>query len=496
MWIVITLVLILYVLSKIGENTEVQNLKHVEIIKTTDFYKTGYEHSGFSIGRSGTRSYYRRKKRYVGTDIKFRVTYNTGKTETITAREGTKRCQSLLDFIDTQNRIQISQPSYTQRVSSGAKKQNKKDPTAEAKEQLVATLSAAAESKKCEGLSVSETKTAPAKAKLIAQQKVYAAGEYKVGVTIPAGEYVLYSTKKDGSYYEVRKGQEIVFNGFAQGALLLELQNGEYFEFDDATVQLADKVDLVGLNLPSCALKVGTHIPPGEYLLTSLAEDANLAVYSSCRLIIDKNLKTFEYVEGQKFMSLQKGDVIIYENCKIEIVEEFSHEATKKQDKASSKNDNDSRKKRYPSDSYTVDEDIPQGEYVIFSKKGCQASIHVTPPRQKKERLSFSFVGSCILKLSPGEKFRLCNGDAFSLDQVPEITDRSQSYMLKVGMHIEAGDYQLKPVDTHRFAVYYILNDSTLLFDCAVDSDAVFGSAVITVCDGQYIYLENAKLEK
>lgn len=491
MWIVFAVVVILFLLSKIGENAEVQNLKYVEIIKTTDLYKTGYEHSGFSIGRSGTRSYYRRRKRYVGTDIKFRVTYNTGKTATITAREGTKKCQILFDFIDEQDRAKAKQAAYAQTPPSGSKKKAKKDSATEAKEQLIATFSAVAEGKKEAGLSVSETKTAPAKATPAAQQKVYAAGEYKVGVTIPAGEYVLYSTNKDGSYYEVRKGQDIVFNGFAQGALLLELQNGEYFEFDDATVQPAEKVDLVGLNLSSCALKVGTHIPPGEYLLTSLNKDANpVAVYSSCRLIMDKNLKTFEYVEGQKFMSLQMGDVIIYENCKIELVEEHPEGTDSTNEK------NAPAEKQYPADCYTVDEDIPHGEYVVFSEEGYEASIGVTQPHQKKERLSFSFVGSCILKLSQGEKFRLQNGHAVPFDSMPEILNRSRSYMLKVGTHIEAGTYQLKQVDTNRFAVYYILNDSTLQFDDAMDSDAVFGATTITVCDGQYIYLENAKLEK
>ena len=491
MWIVITLVLILYLLSKIGENTAVQNLKHVEIIKTTDLYKTGYEHSGFSIGRSGTRSYYRRRKRYVGTDIKFHVTYNTGKTETITAREGTKRCQSLLDFIDSQERAKVNQRAYVQTSPSETKKQKKKESATEAKEQLVTTLSAVAENKKNEGLTVSETKTAPAKAKLAAQQKVYAVGEYKVGVTIPAGEYVLYSTNKGGSYYEVRKGQDIIFNGFAQGALLLELWNGEYFKFDDATVQPAENVDLVGLNLPSCALKVGTHIPPGEYLLTSLNKDANpVAVYSSSRLIMDKNLKSFEYVEGQKFMSLQKGDVIIYENCKIELVEEGLEEADYAEEER-----NTSVTKQYFADLYTVDKDIPQGEYVIFSENGCEASIGIVLPHQKKERLSFSFIGSCILKLSQGEKFRLRNGHAVPLEAIPEILDRSRAYMLKVGTHIESGTYQLKQVDASRFAVYYILRDSTLQFDDAIDSDAVFGTATVTITDGQYIFLENASLE-
>ena len=323
MWIIIVLVIVLLLMVKIREHYEVQDLKHVEVTKTIDLYKTGYEHSGFSIGRSGSRSYYRKKKRYVGTDIQFRVTYTTGKTATVTAREGTKRCQLLFDFIDSQDRAETNQTTtFSQTAPAKPSPQKKTDPTTETKKQLVATLSAAAESKQKEGLPVSETKTAPAKAKLARQQKVYAAGEYKVGVTIPAGEYVLYSTSKDGSYYEVKKGQEIIFNGFAQGALLLKLQNGEYFEFDDATVQPAESVDLVGLNLPSCALKVGTHIPPGEYLLTSLNKEANpVAVYPSCRLI-DDDLKTFEYVEGQKFISLQQGDVIIYENCKIELVEE------------------------------------------------------------------------------------------------------------------------------------------------------------------------------
>ena len=306
---------------------DVQDLKRVEIIEAIKLYKAGYENSGFSIGKSGMRSYYRRKNRYIGTDIKFRVTYNTGRVATVTAREGTERCNTLLRFMENQDMRVVEKPRTAPAISAPSVPkpevcQSKEERKAEGEAKLVATLSAVSEAKKAEGLSTSTKKTPPPKAVPVPQKDVYPAGEYKVGVTIPAGEYAIYSKKKDGSYFEVNRNQNILFNGFAKGVQLIELCVGDYFEFTDATVQPMADLDLMGMNLPSCSLKVGVHIPPGEYLLTSLnGKDNPISIYSSCRLT-DKNMLTFEYVKGNKFVTLRKGNVITYENCKIELVDD------------------------------------------------------------------------------------------------------------------------------------------------------------------------------
>ena len=52
----------------------------------------------------------------------------------------------------------------------------------------------------------------------------------------------------------------------------------------------------------------------------------------------------------------------------------------------------------------------------------------------------------------------------------------------------------LQQADNTRFAVYYILRDSMLDLDNAIDSDAVFGTAELALEPGQYVYLENAVL--
>lgn len=366
---------------------DVQDLKRVEIIEAIKLYKAGYENSGFSIGKSGMRSYYRRKNRYIGTDIKFRVTYNTGRVATVTAREGTERCNTLLRFMENQDMRVVEKPRPAPAISAPAAPkpeicQSKEERKAEGEAKLVATLSAVSEAKKAEGLSTSTKKTPPPKAVPVQQKDVYPAGEYKVGVTIPAGEYAIYSKKKDGSYYEVNRNQNILFNGFAKGVQLIELCVGDYFEFTDATVQPMANLDLMGMNLPSCSLKVGVHIPPGEYLLTSLnGKDNPISIYSSCRLT-DKNMLTFEYVKGNKFVTLQKGNVITYENCKIELVDDTpinDHQSEESVDDISDEEDDfydqiKEEKNRsgkvdtFSDNSYIVGEDIPVGEYVILCK--------------------------------------------------------------------------------------------------------------------------------
>lgn len=515
MYIVIGLLfgILIWVLT-LPNPKDVQDLKRVEIIDATRLYKAGYENSGFSIGKSGMRSYYRRKNRYVGTDIKFRVTYNSGRIATVTAREGTERCNTLITFMENQDKLIVEQPAPIPIVPAQPKisepKPQRQNPPEE-KTQLIATLSAVAESKKAEGLSTSESKTPPPKAAPPQKQEVYSAGEYKVGVTIPAGEYAIYSKKKGGSYYEVNRKHNIIFNGFAKGVQLVELCDGDYFEFSDATVQPMEDLDLMGMNLPSCSLKVGVHIPPGEYLLTSLNGKSNpMSIYSSCRLI-DKNMVTFEYVKGNKFVTLRKGNVITYETCKIELVDDQpinETNATQEPEQLADEEDDffiqiqEEQQAKMPGKSdkfldgyYTVGDDIPEGEYVIISDGAKETTIKVTPKRHKKERLTFAFSGSCLLTLLHGEEFEIRDGYAISIDKATEIPKDGTSYMLKVGAHVPPGKYLLKQVNNTRFAVFYILADSMMNLDQAVDSDAVFGTEEITLRDGQYVYLENATLE-
>ena len=512
--VILVVVCLVFLVLTQSSPIDVKNLKHVEVIQTIDLYKTGYENSGFSIGKSGMRSYYRKKKRFVGTDIKFRVTYITGKTATITAREGSERCNVLLNFIENQDRLIVEQPAPKPIVPAQpiiSEPKPKEQHPVEEKTQLVAALSAVAESRKAEGLSTSNTKTPPPKAAPPQKQAVYSAGEYKVGVTIPAGEYAIYSKKKGGSYYEVNRKQNIVFNGFAKGVQLIELCDGDYFEFSDATVQPMENLDLMGMNLPSCSLKVGVHIPPGEYLLTSLNGKSNpMSIYSSCRLT-DKNMITFEYVKGNKFVTLKKGNVITYENCRIELVDDqLTNETNSTQEPEQYTDAEDDffvqiqeeqqAKKTEKSDKfldgyYTVGEDIPEGEYVIISDSAKETTIKVTPKRHKKGRLTFAFSGSCLLTLLHGEEFEIRNGYAVAIDKATEIPKDCVSYMLKVGVHVPPGNYLLKQANNTRFAVYYILPDSMMNLDQAVDSDAVFGTEEIVLENGQYVYLENAVLE-
>ena len=494
---------------------DVQDLKRVEIIDAIKLYKAGYENSGFSIGKSGMRSYYRRKNRYIGTDIKFRVTYNTGRTATVTAREGTERCNTLLTFMENQDKCIVEKPNITPvRSAPSAPKpavcQLQEDRTAESEAKLVATLSAVSETKKAEGLSTSTKKTPPPKVVPVQQKDVYPAGEYKVGVTIPAGEYAIYSKKKGGSYFEVNRNHNILFNGFAKGVQLIELCVGDYFEFTDATVQPMADLDLIGMNLPSCSLKVGVHIPPGEYLLTSLnGKDNPISIYSSCRLT-DKNMLTFEYVKGNKFVTLQKGNVITYENCKIELVDDElakGHQSEESIDDISDEEDdfytqiteekNRSGKEDVFSDnSYIVGEDMPAGEYVILSYGSKETTIKVRAKGNRKDRVLFTFCGSCILSLSVGDLFDIQYGRALPIDNVREIPKTCKSYMLKVGVHITEGDYVLGQADISRFAVYYILGNSNMILDEALDSDAIFGTVTISLQNGQYIFLENAILDQ
>lgn len=151
--------------------------------------------------------------------------------------------------------------------------------------------------------------------------------------------------------------------------------------------------------------------------------------------------------------------------------------------------------KKYSPGNYLVGEDLKEGEYIVFSDDE-EMFIKIKGQLQRKERVEFSCIGSCIVKLCQWDKIELRNGYMAPLEEEMYQPKHNQVYMLKVGKHIQAGEYELSQVDSSRFAVYYLMNDSMLQFDQVVDADAIFGKTTIYISDGQYIYLENAQLEK
>lgn len=399
--IVLIVVCVIFLLLAESKPIDTNKVRYVEIMQTIDVYKDGYETTGFVIRKTGIKPKTRKKKIHVRTDIKFRVTYTTGKTATIVAQEGSERCDALLRFIEVQNRKMEEQRAVIEPLIISDHSHQSPDIEG-TQRQCVSPLSTIAKLPKAEDPIILTEETSSSDEELPQIKEVYSLDKNKVDT----------ATQMD-----------------------------ELEETDRRAI---------------------------------LSEDSAVKA-------IPANVVTPEVYTEQQYELSEEDDFFV------QIQEEQIVHQTEAPNKYPG---------GYYGSYYTVGEDIPAGEYVVFSNSSDNTSIKVTPKRHKKERLAFVFSGSCLVTLIEGELFEIANGYAMPIDVVDAIPTYYGSYMLKVGVHVPAGKYLLKQASESRFAIYYVFPDSDINFDGAVDSDAIWGTQEIVLEDGNYVYIENAALEK
>lgn len=119
-------------------------------------------------------------------------------------------------------------------------------------------------------------------------EKSYAEGQYKCGVDINAGEYILIATEED-AYFAVSSdanGIDIIFNGIFDTNSIVTIQLGEYLRLDDCFAVSADEFYskyFMDHSVAGTMLKVGAEydILPGEYKLSATEDGAYYAIYDS-----------------------------------------------------------------------------------------------------------------------------------------------------------------------------------------------------------------------
>jgi hypothetical protein len=146
---------------------------------------------------------------------------------------------------------------------------------------------------------------------LISTNKTYGEGTYKVGSTIPAGEYILLCNSKYSGYfarYTSSTYSDIIDNDNFGTFTYATVKNGEYFELNRAIAYPVSKVGKIS-NIISIknsdgsykegTYKIGTDIPSGEYKLTCNSKYSGyFARYTSSAnsdIIANDNFATFTY---------------------------------------------------------------------------------------------------------------------------------------------------------------------------------------------------------
>ena len=154
-----------------------------------------------------------------------------------------------------------------------------------------------------------------------AGMKTYEAGQYKVGLDMDAGEYVLMASSDYDGYFSVTSdanGNDILFNDNFETNSIIEVRRGEYVELkrciaiaaDDFYSEYSIKEGLSGV-----MLRVGYDIKPGEYKLIATSDYGGYyCIYPDARhddIIANDNFDNSSYV------AVRYGQYLVLSRCRI-----------------------------------------------------------------------------------------------------------------------------------------------------------------------------------
>ena len=155
-----------------------------------------------------------------------------------------------------------------------------------------------------------------------APSKTYPEGMYKVGKTIPAGQYILYPVRKgDTGYFSINRNSSgslssIIANDNFYGNSIVTVRSGEYLELGFCKA-VPIKNTKIKLSSDGGMYRVGIDIPAGEYRLKSTgAYSAYYEVSSGDRHTLDQ-IVTNDNFRGTTYITVQKGQYLNLSRCKI-----------------------------------------------------------------------------------------------------------------------------------------------------------------------------------
>lgn len=155
---------------------------------------------------------------------------------------------------------------------------------------------------------------ASANAKSYSNYTQYSAGVYKVGVDIPAGEYVVFASGGMG-YFCVSSDSnqnDILFNDNFDYNSIISINDGEYLDLSRAyaiSIEESPDVEIDATGM----FKVGTHIPAGEYKLESTDGLGYYCIYPDSR---QDDIIANDNFEGQNYVTVSDGQYLVLSRCK------------------------------------------------------------------------------------------------------------------------------------------------------------------------------------
>jgi len=151
---------------------------------------------------------------------------------------------------------------------------------------------------------------------------------------------------------------------------------------------------------------------------------------------------------------------------------------------------------------YKVGDDIPDGEYVVFAN-GMAYIESASDSTGELDSIIFNDNlmndAHAYITLADGEYFKLQSAEMYPVEDAPSVEPEDGVYadgMYKVGEDIPAGEYQIILDNAIDMGYYEVASDSSHQLGSIVTNENVQADTYLTVSDGQYLKLQDVKIEK
>lgn len=153
--------------------------------------------------------------------------------------------------------------------------------------------------------------------------KTYKSGMYKVGVDMPAGEYVLVGNSL--AYFQIAKDstgqlESIIANDNFSNRSIITVKDGQYVTLTRCTAYAfkdAPKVNLESGFLPQGMYKVGVDLPAGEYKV--IADGMGYMEVSSNSNHDLNAIVSNDNFQGEKYITVKDGQYLKLTRAKIKV---------------------------------------------------------------------------------------------------------------------------------------------------------------------------------
>ncbi len=147
----------------------------------------------------------------------------------------------------------------------------------------------------------------------VPKEDIYDDSAYKVGVDIPAGEYIVIPNIATSTYFRVTNSEnEILANGFSDSSYYITVEDGQYFMIDDGFAIPANKYNVAVYNYSAIypgMYKVGTDIPVGEYKFTTLESNGYYCLYDNSTTA--RKIVSNDYFSKSSYVNAKLGDYLL-----------------------------------------------------------------------------------------------------------------------------------------------------------------------------------------